>query len=156
MLHCCGCAEEDVLDDEEHHHPAPMPTAFPIGSTDGLVLTHVAEKSRCLVAAEPIAAGTTLEISPTVALSAEDCRHIDESVLYNYYFEYITERGEKIWLMVMGLTSLCNHADEPNAVKNFIETPVGVLCELRTLRNIAVGEEITLNYGVPLWFTPHD
>ncbi|NJO31945.1 MAG: SET domain-containing protein [Rhodospirillales bacterium] len=52
----------------------------------------------------------------------------------------------------MGLTSLLNHSYSPNA--QFIRHIDELTIDVVALRNISVGEEITIDYQMTLWFEP--
>jgi uncharacterized protein len=68
--------------------------------------------------------------------------HLDETVVYNYYFAWGEDGG-----IAFGFGSLYNHSAEPNAryEKNFVRDEL----EVFALTEIAAGDEITLNYGRP-------
>jgi uncharacterized protein len=116
-----------------------------------LALGAVGRKGRGVFAAAPITAGELLETAPTVDLDRHDTDTVVGTTFDNYYFAHPAdpERG----LLVFGLCSLINHADQPNAET----TPrhmdgVGWMLELRALRAIAPGEELTRRYACELWF----
>ncbi len=110
-------------------------------------------KGRGVFAAAPIVAGELLETAPSVELDRHDTVTIVGTTVDNYYFAHPAdpERG----LLVFGLSSLINHADEPNTET----TPhhadgVGWVLALRALRDIAPGQELTRRYACELWFEP--
>jgi SET domain-containing protein len=54
--------------------------------------------------------------------------------------------------VVLGYTSLVNHSPEPNCdTVRYID---GFALDLVALRPIAAGDELTIDYGLTLWFTP--
>ena len=54
--------------------------------------------------------------------------------------------------MVLGYTSLVNHSPEPNCdIVRYIDA---LALDLVAVRPIAAGEELTIDYGLTLWFTP--
>ena len=110
-------------------------------------------KGRGVFAAAPIAAGELLESAPTVELGRHDTDTIAGTILDNYYFAHPAD--PEGGLLVLGLSSLVNHADRPNAetTSRHVEG-VGWLLELRALRAIAPGEELTRRYDCDLWFEP--
>jgi SET domain-containing protein len=116
-------------------------------------LRPVGRKGRGVFALVRIAAGELLETAPTVELSQHDTDAIIGTTLDNYYFAHPAD--PEGGLLVFGLCSLINHADEPNAetaVRHLKE--VGWQLELRALRDIEPGEELTRRYACELWFEP--
>jgi SET domain-containing protein len=72
------------------------------------------------------------------------------SLLYGFAFHW--PDPPYVEAMVLGAVSLVNHADDPNAwFEPSIEEQV---LRLWAGRDIAAGEEITIAYGIPLWFEP--
>ena len=110
----------------------------------------VGRKGRGVFAAAPIRAGDLLEAAPSVEI-ADDI--VPGSGLDDYPFAHpaIPERA----LIVFGLVSLMNHADEPNTAetKRHVEG-LGWIVETRAARDIAPGEEVTRRYACELWFRP--
>ena len=118
-----------------------------------LELRIVGRKGRGVFAAAPIAAGELLEAAPTVELGRHDTETVIGTTLDNYYFAHPSD--PEGGLLVFGLSSLLNHADQPNAET----TPhhadsLGWLLELRALSDIAPGQELTRRYACELWFEP--
>ena len=118
-----------------------------------LEMRAVARKGRGVFAAAPIAAGELLETAPTVELDRHDTETIVGTTLDNYYFAHPAD--PEGGLLVFGLASLINHADNPNTETTPRHaTGLGWLLELRALREIAPGEELTRRYACELWFDP--
>jgi uncharacterized protein len=113
------------------------------------------ERGREVFARETIAAGTVIEAAPVIIISAAECRILDRTILYNYYFHWDGDPdGEGRGAVGLGLVSLCNHSSRPRA-------RVGRNLIRRTLDLIAIadtepGDEITIDYGCELWFEPRD
>ena len=121
--------------------------------TPKLALRPAGRKGRGVVATAPIAAGELLETAPTAELSLHDTDTIVGTTLDDYYFAHPTD--PEGGLLVFGLASLINHADEPNTQT----TPrhadgAGWVLELRALCDIAPGDELTRRYACALWFAP--
>jgi SET domain-containing protein len=53
---------------------------------------------------------------------------------------------------VLGFTSLVNHSDSPNC--DFIRYIEALALDLIAIRHIPAGEELTIDYGLTLWFAP--
>jgi SET domain-containing protein len=118
-----------------------------------LELRATARKGRGVFAAAAIDAGELLETSPGVALDRHDTETIVGTTLDNYYFAHPTDPDGG--LLVFGLSSLVNHSDAPNVdIVPRQAGPLGWLVELRALREIAPGEELTHRYACELWFEP--
>ncbi|MDH5558751.1 MAG: SET domain-containing protein-lysine N-methyltransferase [Alphaproteobacteria bacterium] len=108
-------------------------------------------KGRGLIAREAIAAGDLIDDSPTILLSAADCDLMERSAVGDYYFAH--PEDSESGLVVLGLISLCNHSDTPNAELRWRhEDGVGWVAELYALRPIAATEEVTRRYRCRPWF----
>jgi SET domain-containing protein len=117
---------------------------------DALRLTDIEGKGRGVITIEPILAGALLEISPVIPLASKDQSPRD-AILYDYPF--LWDDPPFIEAIALGLISMINHSDTPNAQ---FETDVpNKLVRLTALRDIAAGEEVTFDYGIPLWFAAH-
>lgn len=109
-------------------------------------------KGRGMVAARAFAAGEVIELAPTIHLSPADCDLMEQSAVGDYYFAHPAD--PEAGMVVLGLTSLCNHSDRPNADLRWRqEDGVGWIAELYALAPITTGEEITRRYRCLPWFT---
>lgn len=112
-----------------------------------LRLTEIDGKGRGVVALEPIQSGALLEIAPVIPLAAAS-QPPRTSVLYDYPF--LWDDPPYIEAIALGLISMINHSDTPNAQ---FETDIpNRVVRLTALRDIAAGEEVTFDYGIELWF----
>jgi SET domain-containing protein len=107
-------------------------------------------KQRGVVATQPISPGTSIVTCPVIIYDWTDAGRIEKTRLGDYNFRF-GERGQHACI-VLGVISLCNHDEFPNAE---------ILCHegdeemtLVATRSIAAGEEICIRYRRPLWFTP--
>ncbi|MDJ0555295.1 MAG: SET domain-containing protein-lysine N-methyltransferase [Microcoleaceae cyanobacterium MO_207.B10] len=79
----------------------------------------------------------------------EQLQILNDTKVLDYYFvqpsEYAATKKIKGYL-VLGLASLCNHAEDPNSYVEWIEDEVGVWSHLLAKKDIKNGEEITLFY----------
>lgn len=108
-----------------------------------IYLAETETKGRGVFAARPIPVGDTIEICPVIVLPEDETALINQTHLYNYYFgwsEDLTVVG-----IALGLGSIYNHSYQPNAqyLKHFSRAEL----EFVALRDIAQGEEITVNYN---------
>ena len=120
-------------------------------------MIHIGEsgsRGRGLFARRPIGGGELIEAAPVVVVPREQIDHLDATVLGDYYFLWGETKKEAA--ILLGRCSLCNHSYEPNA--RFVLVPDQRTIEFVALRDIVVGEEITINYNGdpasrgPLWF----
>lgn len=105
-------------------------------------------KGRSVFATAAIAHDTVLEISPALRFSEEDAKRIEATGIEDYVFKW--EEDGFSTAVVFGMTSLVNHSANPNAT--FSLNITDHTATLRAKRGIAAGEEITMDYGVSLWF----
>ena len=119
-----------------------------------LVVAPSLQRGRGVFATEPIAAETIIEISPVLVLSKDDRTKAEETVLFNYIFEW----GEayEMGALGMGYISIYNHSYQSNC---YYEMDFeNELMTIKTLHPIAAGEELFINYNAvpddttPIWF----
>ncbi|HZR19022.1 MAG TPA: SET domain-containing protein [Verrucomicrobiae bacterium] len=111
-------------------------------------------KGRGVFAGMPILAGEIIEAVPVIVIPAEQWQQVEPTVLALYIFNFGPE-GEHA-AIALGYGSLYNHSYLPNAEyrKSWEER----LIRFIALRDIAPGEEITVNYNgtpgdrSPIWF----
>jgi SET domain-containing protein len=114
---------------------------------EALRLTDIAGKGRGVVAIGPILSGALLEIAPVLPLTTES-QPLPGQILFDYPF--LWDDPPYIEAIALGLISMVNHSDDPNAQFE-IDIPNRVI-RLTAARDIAAGEEVTFDYGIPLWF----
>ncbi|MFP4311105.1 MAG: SET domain-containing protein-lysine N-methyltransferase [Nitriliruptoraceae bacterium] len=114
-----------------------------------------ARHGRGLFATEPIPRDTLLMHAPVLLISAEQREALQATIVDDYVYEWDDDGTAAL---VLGVSSMCNHAEEPNAYLWLV--PDGPSAELVALVDIAPGEEITVSYRAeagpetgPLWFT---
>jgi hypothetical protein len=98
-------------------------------------------RGRGVFALRPFGEGDVVEVCPTAVLDGEDV----EGVARDYVFS--ARRPGKL-LLVLGYGMLYNHSAEPNL---FHRSAGRLLIEFVALRDIAVGEELTHDYGADYW-----
>ncbi len=111
-------------------------------------------KGRGVFTAEPIPAGTEVEISPVIVMKKEDRVHLDKTLLHDYIFEWGENKDR--CCMALGLVPIYNHSYSSNCeyFMDFEEDSIMV----KTVRDIQAGEELTINYngdwndGARIWF----
>lgn len=109
---------------------------------------------RGLFASADIREGEVIERACSAEIDAAQCVVLDDMhPVGDFYFEHPEDKAKG--LMVFGLPSLVNHADDPNAHVRFEQQEgFGWIAVLYALRAIAAGDEITYRYRCPLWFPP--
>jgi SET domain-containing protein len=107
-------------------------------------------KGRGVVATRDVPAGTEIVTCPVIVYDSADAGRIEKTRLGDYNFRF-GEQSQRSCI-VLGVISLCNHSDRPNAE---------VVCRadeeamtLVALQPIAAGEEICIRYRRRIWFTP--
>ena len=112
------------------------------------------DKGRGVFATEKIRSGDLIESTEVIVVPSEQRSLLDATVLYNYYFSWGAEANEAA--LALGLGSLYNHSYSPNA--HYVKDRAGAKIDFVAIRDIAAGEEITVNYNgdpkslKPLWF----
>lgn len=97
-------------------------------------------------------AGEVIEVSPVVVMSADDRVMLDQTMLYNYIFEW--EEGK--CCLGMGYISVYNHSYQSNC--EYFQDYEDDTILIRTTRAIQADEELFINYNgdwdcrKPIWF----
>lgn len=117
------------------------------------------EDGRGIEATRQISAGDLIERSPVIIVPEHDRKAVDASHVGSYIFmwehgtigeDLYSQRGRAA--VVLGLTSLVNHSDDPNCtIVRYIDA---LAIDLIALRDISPGEELRIDYHMTLWFTP--
>lgn len=111
-------------------------------------------RGRGVFATQPIAAGELIERSPVLVSPAAEWPHLEKTVLYDYVFEWGEDETDSG--IALGYAGLFNHSFTPNA--RYRRRTADLLIEVTAVREIAAGEEITMNYNgepddrTPVWF----
>ena len=116
-------------------------------------------RGRGVVAEVDIRAGSLIERSPVLVIPPSDRAAVDPTVIFTYVFMWehdTTEedlyRHEGRSAIALGYTSLLNHSYTPNC--DFVRHIDELVIDLVAHRDIAAGEELTIDYQMTLWFTP--
>jgi SET domain-containing protein len=112
-----------------------------------LCIAPIKGKGRCLFARENIAKGESIDTNPVILFPHWQTLGLKDP-LQSYPFAW----DKDFDCIPLGSVTIANHSDDPNA---FTQRDFGnLLLRLVALRDIEVGEEITYDYKVPLWFEP--
>ena len=107
-------------------------------------------KGRGVVATENVPAGAEIVTCPVIVYDWTDAGRIEKTRLGDYNFRFGEEAKRSC--IILGVISLCNHDESPNATVVCREDDEAMT--LVALRPILAGEEICIRYRRPLWFTP--
>ena len=108
-----------------------------------LFIENTTGKGRGVFTRERIPAGTVIEVSPVIVMSAEDRVHLDKTLLHDYIFVWGKE--ERQCCMALGLIPIYNHDYKSNC--DYIMDIDEELISIQTVRIIEKGEELTINYN---------
>ena len=124
----------------------PALAAFP--RHPALRVAELPGKGRGLVGVAPISRGETLEVAPVIPLRRDELGARTDGI-FSYPFDWPEPPYAEA--VALGVISLINHSATPNADFE-IDIPNRTI-RLFTTAAIAPGQEITIDYGIPLWFT---
>jgi len=112
---------------------------------------------RGVYSSEFIAAGTVVEQSPVLVMTAEERALLDQTRLHDYIFEWGHDRRQ--CCMALGYIPVYNHSYRSNC--EYEMDFDAVTMKVTTVRDIDAGEELFINYNgdwddeTPLWFAAH-
>ena len=101
-----------------------------------------------------IPAGTIIEISPVIVLSAKERKTIEQTKLFDYIFEWGEKKDQ--CCVALGYVAVYNHSYRSNCEYE-MDFKKGMII-IRTVHFIKAGEELFINYNggwndtKPLWF----
>lgn len=88
-------------------------------------------------------------------LPAADCAALDSTIIYDYYFHWDGDPdGVGRGAVGLGFVTLCNHSSRPLARvdRNYARQTL----DLIAIAEIEPGQEVTIDYGCALWFSPRE
>ncbi|GAB7342173.1 hypothetical protein MBLNU457_g0429t2 [Dothideomycetes sp. NU457] len=127
---------------------------MPLTRSSSLVLVLDTPKGRGIFASTAIPGGTIIETCPVLVLDRqENIDHIEKTD--NWPSEDASGKPITTQAVVLGLGSMFNHstADQNVGWQRDVDK---LLVTYRTLRDIAVGEELCISYGSRLTFVDAD
>ena len=107
-----------------------------IGETD--------RKGRGIFAKKALKAEMVLETAPVIVMGPDDRKLLDQTLLHDYIFEWQPD-GADMCCMALGWIPLYNHSYQSNCeyFMNYDDQTMYI----QTMRDIAAGEELTINYN---------
>jgi uncharacterized protein len=124
-----------------------------------LRIAQLGRRGRGVIADARLARGRLVERSPVLVIPHADRAATDGTVVFTYVFmwehgtvEEDLYRHQGRAAIALGYTSLLNHSYAPNC--GFFRHIDDLAIDLVALRDIEAGEELTIDYQMPLWFTP--
>ncbi|HNF49245.1 MAG TPA: SET domain-containing protein-lysine N-methyltransferase [Chitinophagales bacterium] len=119
-----------------------------------LYIKNVKDKGRGVFCTVDLNEGDIIEVCPVIVCPKKDCKHLDKTHLYHYYFMWGND-GKSAGV-VCGFGAMYNHAYNPNAIyETFYEDEI---FRVKARRHIPANTEITINYNfypdsqTPVWF----
>lgn len=113
-----------------------------------LIIEKTLKKGKGVFTQQKIDANTIIEESPVIVMSATDRTFLDKTKLHDYIFEWEGVRDENgaIGCCVgLGYISMYNHSYNSNC--EYFMDYGKELMQIKSVRNIDIGEEITINYN---------
>lgn len=150
----CRCGARGCVGRVDRYRVIGADGASAPGPVGKLQVGISAGRGRGVFAAAPIAAGETFERSPVIVSPAAEWPALERTVFYHHTFAWGPAMEHAA--VALGYGSLFNHAYTPNARFDLRLDELRI--DFSALRDIAVGEEILVNYNgepgdrSPLWF----
>ena len=101
------------------------------------------EMGRGVFTSSAIEAGTVVEISPVIVMSAEERKLLDKTLLHDYIFEW--GGNKKQCCMALGYVSVYNHSYKSNC--EYEMDFEHELISIKAVKFIKAGEELFINYN---------
>ena len=112
---------------------------------DAVRVDHSAVHGRGVFASRSIPLGEVFCTNHLFRIPAYEREFLDQTSLYDHYFEF-----EDDAFIALGPVSFLNHEEQPSA--DFQLDVDELIVSLTAIRPIAVGEEISIHYGVDPWW----
>jgi SET domain-containing protein len=119
-----------------------------------LFVARTSDRGRGVFTSKAISKGEVIEVCPMIVFSKKDREQIDNTFLYEYYFEW--GKHQRKGALALGFGSVYNHSYNPNA-RYEPDFDLNIM-EYIAVRDIEAGEEITTNYNYdptdksPVWW----
>ncbi len=121
----------------------------------GIYIQQTEKKGNGVFTKNALPAGTIVEVSPVIVMTADERKLLDQTLLHDYIFEW-QPGGEDLCCVAQGYISVYNHSENANC--EYFMNYKNKAISIKTTRDIAAGEELTVNYNgdwnnkEPVWF----
>ena len=112
-------------------------------TTPALRIVRVPGKGRGVRAGRTIARGEVIDSAPVVVLSAQEWELVEQTILGQFAFGWDEAKGSVA--IALGQGSFFNHSYAPNVASD--KDVRGRRIVFSAVRDIAAGEELTINYN---------
>jgi SET domain-containing protein len=141
-------------------HETPRQPEIPSAAVRAaLAVTDFGLRGRGIVALENIEPGRLVERSPVLIIPSEQRIAVDKTIIFTYVFMWEHHTVEEDLYkhsgrsaIALGYTSLFSHSYEPNCI--FVRHIDELFIDVFAKRRIRIGEELTIDYQMTLWFDP--
>jgi len=123
-----------------------------------LFIATTEKMGRGVFTSKDIPADTIIEVSPVIVMSRQERQLLDQTLLYNYIFEWGETQDQ--CCMALGLIPIYNHSYQSNCEYHMDFD--SQLMMIKTVFDIRKGEELTINYNgewddsTKVWFETAD
>src|SRR5690606_27440184 len=108
-----------------------------------LYVNETSDMGRGVFTSEALEANLIIEISPVLVMSQEERKHLDQTKLHDYIFEWGPQLDQ--CCTAWGYLSIYNHKFGSNC-EYFMDFEHNVML-IKTVRKIEEGEELFINYN---------
>jgi uncharacterized protein len=127
------------------------PLSAPRSHSEPLVaVREVKGKGRGVFALHALLPGTVVDYAPVTPIPVAQNETLKPTVLDDYLFFWQPDGEPLQQALVFGLASFINHHHNPNCIIGYDYPNKHIF--ITTKRQIAMGEEITIDYDCDLWF----
>ncbi|MCW3122587.1 MAG: lysine methyltransferase [Flavipsychrobacter sp.] len=109
-----------------------------------LYINTTANKGKGVFTKHKIPADTVIETAPVIVMTRGDRTLLDKTLLHDYIFEWQPD-GADMCCMALGWVPLYNHSYTSNC-EYFMDYEEQTMY-IQTVRDVAAGEELTINYS---------
>lgn len=124
-----------------------------------ITIADFGQRGRGVIAVADIAKNELVERSPVLIIPESDRAITDQTIIFTYVFMWERDTVEEDLYkhtgraaIALGYTSLLSHSPQPNC--RFVRFIDEQYIEILAARDIAIGEELTIDYQMTLWFDP--
>lgn len=109
-----------------------------------LYIEETEKKGKGVFTHTAIPAGGLVETAPVIVMNEGDRRHLDQTKLHDYIFEWKPE-NKNLCCVALGYVSIYNHSPASNCTYEMDYEAATI--SVYTVREVEKGEELTINYN---------